>query len=162
MEMFWGNIVGSSWIRPPVLPVFLPVVPDVVMQRVRNISASLSGSNLSTPCAGTHAEKGSETGEKCLQHLWLLRTGSKQDDGPKLTVKHPVVLRKTEAYRHWPSSHSAEAVRALASWLRGCFCCGSGRRAEFGAPSSEISATAMPIPKEAASNLEPVKPLPAK
>lgn len=117
---------------------------------------------LGTPCAGTLVEKGNETGEYCLQHLWLLHTSSKQDDGPKPMVKYPVVLRETEVYRDWPSSHSAEAVRALASWLRGCFCCGSGCRAEFGEPSSESAAMVMPIPEEAASNLEPVKPLPAK
>lgn len=160
-----GEHCGLKLDKTTSAPHFLPVVPevsDVMMQRVHSIGASLSGSNLSTLCTGTHVEKGNETGEKCLQHLWLLHTGSKQDDGPKPIVKHPVVLRGTEVYRDWPSSHSAEAVYALASWLRGCFCHGSGRHAEFGAPSSEIAAMAMPIPKEAASNLEPVKPLPAK
>lgn len=77
-------------------PSFPPVAPDVAMQRVRSISANLSGSNLGTPCAGTHIEEGNETGEKCLQRLWLLHSVSKQDDGPKPTVKHPVVLRERE------------------------------------------------------------------
>lgn len=79
-----------------------------------------------------------------------------------MLVKHSVVCTGTEVDRDRLSSRSAGAVDALTSGLWGCFCRGSGRRAEFGAPSSEITAMATPIPKEAASNLEPVKPLPAK
>lgn len=48
--------------------------------------------SLGSLCPTARAEKGNETGEKCLWHLWLLLTGSKQDDGhkPRVNILLPV------------------------------------------------------------------------
>jgi len=84
---------------------FLPVVPDVcdAMQRVCRTSASLSSSNLSTPCTGTHAEKGNKTGESAFS-IFASHTDSKQGDGHKMTVEHSVVLTGMDVYRDRLSS----------------------------------------------------------
>lgn len=150
-----GELCGLKLGKTTSAPSFWPVVPDVsevVMQRMLSISASLG-----TLCIVARVEKGNETGEKCLWHLAL--TGSKQDDGHKPMVN---TLLPVEKLRCVGTGCHLTAPRQFVLSRLGCFCPDSGRHAELGAPSSEIAVTAMPIPKEAASNLEPVKTLPAK
>lgn len=65
----FGEQCGLRLDKSTSAPSFPPLVLDVTKQRVCSICASLSVSNFSTLCAGTHVEEGNETGKKCLQHL---------------------------------------------------------------------------------------------
>ncbi|OPJ72045.1 hypothetical protein AV530_009362 [Patagioenas fasciata monilis] len=82
MEVILGEHCKLKLDKTTSIPSFLTVVPDVTdatIQRMCSISTSLGGSNLGTLCTGTRIKKGNETGEKRLQHLWLLHTSSKEE-----------------------------------------------------------------------------------
>lgn len=115
--------------------------------------------NLWQPVTTAHVEKGNETGEECLWHLWLLLTGSKQDDGHKPMIN---ILMPVEKQRCTGTGGHFTALRQFMLSYLGCFCPDSRHHAELGGPSSEVTGLAMPILKEVASNSEPVKISPAK